>query len=259
MQPPSTTRVGARDIAARLARQEQGRAHQLFGLRPATHDRFLGEDRLLLGRQQTGRKVGQEWPGARQLTVMPKAPRSLAPARVRPINPLFVAEYALRPAAEVRPRIEDTLIIRPHRRSFIGPTSARVSAMHELRLSSTRPSQSSSMICSVGCGCVAAGVVDQDVDPAHRARALRRRAGGTSSRCVISATKWATLHAGARPDIGLRGRKLFFMPAGDDDVGAGLRETAGHGFAKALAASRHKGHASRQIKKLDESSRSCSR
>ena len=43
-------------------------------------------------------------------------------------------------------------MIRPHFRSFIGPTSERVSVMHELRFSSTSRSQSASRIPAIGCG-----------------------------------------------------------------------------------------------------------
>ena len=82
--------------------------------------------------------------------------------------------------------IEEMWMIRPQRRSFIGATSARVRAMHELRLSSTSRSQSSSLISSIGCGMIGAGVVDQDVDPAHR----RERRVGESPHVV------ATRHVG---------------------------------------------------------------
>ena len=54
---------GASDVASRVARQEQGRADQFLGLRPAAQDGFLGEDRLLVCCQQAGRKIGQERPG----------------------------------------------------------------------------------------------------------------------------------------------------------------------------------------------------
>ena len=65
----------------------------------------------------------------------------------------------------------------------------------------------------------------------------------------MSATKCATLALCARLDLGLRGEKLFLVPAGDHDVGTGLGEAAGHGLAEPLAPPGHEGHPSRQIKK----------
>src|SRR5437764_5569128 len=42
----------ARDVSARVARQQQGRAHQLFRIAPAVEDRHLREFRLLRRRQK---------------------------------------------------------------------------------------------------------------------------------------------------------------------------------------------------------------
>ena len=41
------------------------------------------------------------------MTVMPRPPRSFAPARPGPVRALLVAEYAFRPGAEVNPLIEE--------------------------------------------------------------------------------------------------------------------------------------------------------
>jgi hypothetical protein len=48
----------------------------------------------------------------------------------------------------------------------------------------------------------------------------------------------ADLHVEARLDLGLSFLEFVFMPAGDDDVGAGLGEAARHGLAEPLAAAR---------------------
>ena len=84
---------GAGDVAAGVAGEEQGRADQLFGLAPAAQGGCAGEFVLLLLRRagSAGRSV-RNGPGAMQLTVMPKGPRSLALARARPRSALLVAE-----------------------------------------------------------------------------------------------------------------------------------------------------------------------
>lgn len=63
--------------------------------------------------------------------------------------------------------------------------------MHELRLSSTSRSQSASTICSVGCGRLLPALLTRMSTRPIAASALSasRR---TFSRCVMSATKWAT-------------------------------------------------------------------
>ena len=105
--------------------------------------------------------------------------------------------------------------------------------MHELRFSSTSRSQSSSRIWSIGCGQVGAGVVDQDVDPAHR---LDGRRG--EPRDVVAAGHVGddVLDPGRRPrpDLLGRGLELVLVPAGDDDVGARLGEAGRHRLAQAL-------------------------
>ena len=139
--------------------------------------------------------------------------------------------------------------MRPHRRSFIGPTSARVSAMHELRLSSTSRSQSSSVICSVGWGVLLPALLTRMSTLPIAASALSASCR-TCSRTRHIGDEMGDPHAGARANFGLRGHEFFLMPAGDDDVGTGLGETPGHRLAQALAAPRHEGHASCQIKEL---------
>ena len=148
--------------------------------------------------------------------------------------------------------IEEMWMIRPHRRSFIGPTSARVRAMHELRFSSTSRSQSSSWISSIGCGILLPALLTRmSTWPiSSMAESASRR---TSSRRVMSATKWTTLTPVPDADLVRGGPELVLVSAGDDDVGAGLRETAGHRLAEPLAAPGHEGHASRSNQTVGDS------
>ena len=47
-----------------------------------------------------------------------------------------------------------------------------------------------------------------------------------------------------------RGLKLVLVPAGDENIGAGLGETQSHGLAQSLASPGHKSRSTRQIKEF---------
>src|SRR5262249_49963443 len=136
--------------------------------------------------------------------------------------------------------MDEMWMMRPQRRWRICGTRARVSAMIELRFSSTMRSQTSSVMASMGCGwLVPALLMRMSTRPicsrAARARrsASSRRAGGAVGDDVPAAP------AGAREDLVEGAAQLVLVAAGDDDVGAGLGQAAGHGLAQALAAAGH--------------------
>ena len=90
---------------------------------------------------------------------------------------------------------------------------------------------------------VGAGVVDQDVDLAHRLEARCGEPGRVGSTAKVGHD---VLDSDLEPraDLADGSFELVLMPAGDDDIGPGLGQPTGHCLAQALAAAGHKGHAS---------------
>src|SRR5439155_22604646 len=60
----------------------------------------------------------------------------------------------------------------------------------------------------------------------------------------------SALAVGAGEDLVEGGAQFVLVPAGNDDVGAGLGEGAGHGEAKSLAAAGHQGDAASEAKQV---------
>ncbi len=91
---------------------------------------------------------------------------------------------------------------------------------------------------------VAAGVVDQDVDPAER----RLRPAG-EPHGLVAAGQVGVDPRHPRPGADRLGGvlQLGLRPAGDHDVGPGLGEPPGHRLAQALAPAGHQGHPPRQV------------
>ena len=85
--------------------------------------------------------------------------------------------------------IDEMWMMRPQRRSFICGTSARVSAMHEVRFSSTMRSQASSVISSIACGLLLPALLTRmSTLPICLERGVGQLAA-PRSRLVMSATK----------------------------------------------------------------------
>ena len=145
--------------------------------------------------------------------------------------------------------IDEMWMIRPHCRSFMDGTSARVSAMHELRFSSTSLSQSSSRIWSIGWGMLLPALLTR---MSTRPIASMAACGQLVGLVAMAHVGDDVLDPGRRggPDLAGGGLKLVLVPAGDDDVGAGLGEAPGHGLAQALASPGHESRSTRQIKEF---------
>src|SRR5262249_53013512 len=90
------------------------------------------------------------------------------------------------------------------------------------------------------------GVVEEDIDPPHRLHRARREARDLVPAAEID---YDVANAAREPlsDLIHRRRQLRFVTTRDDDIGAGLGETARHRFAEAAAASRDESHTPREI------------
>ena len=142
--------------------------------------------------------------------------------------------------------IEEMWMIRPQRRSFMPGAKARVRAMQLVRFSSTRRSQSSSRIWSIGLGEVGAGVVDEDIDLAQGhdggvGQAEDVVAPGHVGDDVLDA---GAAGAGRFPR---RRPQFVFVAAGNHQAAPALGEDRRHRLAEALAAAGDQGHAAGQI------------
>src|SRR5262249_53002867 len=92
-----------------------------------------------------------------------------------------------------------------------------------------------------GLGDVGAGVVDEDIDPAELFQGGAGQAVGLAAAAEVGDDAGAAA-AGAGQDLREGGPQLVLVPAGDDDVGPGLGQAAGHRLAEALAAPGDQGH-----------------
>ena len=129
-------------------------------------------------------------------------------------------------------------MIRPHRRSFMKGTSARVSAMHraQVQLDEIVPVLVTNLVDRLGK--IAARVIDQDIDAAER---LDSRLGKLVGLVAMTHVGDRVLDPARRggPYFPGRGLKLVLVPAGDENIGAGLGETQSHGLAQSLASPGH--------------------
>ena len=137
-------------------------------------------------------------------------------------------------------------ITRPHFRSFM-PGHKRAGQRHaraEVELEKLVPEIVGELIDRLGL--VGAGVVDEDVDLAHCRDRLGGEPGGIFSTGEVG-DDVPDLDCEPGGDVAAGGFELILVPAGDDDIGTGLGEPAGHGFAETLAAAGYQGHAAGKI------------
>ena len=136
--------------------------------------------------------------------------------------------------------IELMWMMRPHLRSFICGTSARLSAIHALKLSSRTLSQSSSLTSSIDCGTfVPALLMRMSTLPILSSAAFASFSGFLAAAQVRD--RVSTAHGSSLRDLLQRRLQFLFLPAADEHIRAGLCESAGHGLPEPLAAAGNEG------------------
>jgi len=91
-------------------------------------------------------------------------------------------------------------------------------------------------------------VVEEDVDLSHRLHGLRGQALDLAPPAEIRDDELDT-RLEALADVGDRRDQLGLLPARDQDVGARLRETAGHRLPEPAASTGDEGRAPREIER----------